>query len=117
MLVHAQFGESDLCAVTWQWLLRRALLKLILCDHNLRVETGRYARPQLEREEQVCLACAKQGIRAIDDEHHALDECSVLGSFGADFWEAVCTNHVGSEWRQVGVTNLLRSLGGFDLRV
>ena len=38
--------------------LRSVLMKLRISAHNLRVETGRYGRNRLERNERKCLICA-----------------------------------------------------------
>jgi len=117
LLVHSQFGAADVCAVSWPWVLRKALLKMLLSDHNLRIEIGRYQKPPLAREDRVCLACARQGIMIPDDEKHALDDCRALAAFREKFWEAVCRDHLGNEWRERGVTKLLSELKSFDLRV
>ena len=115
-LVHPNFGAADVCTVSWPWSLRRALLKFMLSDHNLGVETGRYATPQLRHGERFCLACEKQGVQAVDDELHALDVCFGVASSRATFWESVCNGHVPEEWRGRSVVKLLTALGSFELR-
>ena len=46
--------------------LRSVLKKLRISAHNLRVETGRYGRNRLERNERKCLICANSND--IEDE-------------------------------------------------
>ena len=48
--------------------LRSVLTKLRISADNLRVETGRYGRKRLERNEKKCLLCANSND--IEDEHH-----------------------------------------------
>ena len=42
-----------------------------LSCHQLRIETGRYERPKLTRDERTCTIC-----NIVEDEHHALFDCS-----------------------------------------
>ena len=55
--------------------LRSVLTKLRISAHNLRVETGRYARNRLERNERKCLICANSND--IEDEYHFIILCNV----------------------------------------
>ena len=55
--------------------LRSVLTKLRISAHNLRVETGRYGRNRLERNERKCLICANSND--IEDEYHFIILCNV----------------------------------------
>ena len=55
--------------------LRSVLTKLRISAHNLRVETGRYGRNRLERNERKCLICANSND--IEDEFHFIILCNV----------------------------------------
>ena len=50
---------------------RAALVRLICSSHRLYIETGRWSRPKITRNERKCATCNK-----IDDEYHFLLECS-----------------------------------------
>ena len=52
---------------------RVALTRLVTSSHRLKIETGRWQRPILPRENRICGICGK-----LDDEYHFLLECSVL---------------------------------------
>ena len=49
---------------------RIALTRLIASSHRLRVETGRWVRPPIPRDERLCPICNKQ-----EDEYHIIFEC------------------------------------------
>jgi len=48
--VKPTWGMADFGEVTWQWTLRRALIRFVLREHSLMVERGRYCRPAIPRE-------------------------------------------------------------------
>ena len=50
---------------------RTVITRWRLSCHSLRIETGRYHRPRIPRNERTCLAC-----NTMEDEHHALFQCS-----------------------------------------
>lgn len=58
---------------------RRAQLKhlaqLRTGSHHLRIETGRWERPRISRDERLCLRCDSDSV---DDEHHMVFECLAL---------------------------------------
>ena len=53
----------------------RHLAQLRTGSHRLRVETGRWERPHLERHERTCQRCLSGEV---DDEQHMVFECSAL---------------------------------------
>jgi hypothetical protein len=53
----------------------RHLAQLRTGSHQLRVETGRWERPRLPRQERTCLRCDSG---AVDDEHHLVFDCPAL---------------------------------------
>ena len=61
--------EIYLCKI--QWSLCKYLVKLRLCNHKLRIETGRYEK--IAREERFCDMCNQN---VIGDEFHLFYECN-----------------------------------------
>ena len=57
-----------------------------LSNHKLRIETGRYVRPFVPRDERVCLRC---GI--LEDEHHALFVCPRYNAIRLTFGDYLAT--------------------------
>ena len=55
---------------------RKALCRLIVSSHQLRIETGRWERPSVSREMRHCELCNN----GIEDEFHFLLECPVYSS-------------------------------------
>ena len=67
--------ESYLTQVTYTS-HRRALTKLRLSDHKLEIESGRYIRPKINRENRTCKLCSKPNKQApIEDEVHFITRC------------------------------------------
>ena len=52
---------------------RVVMSKLRLSSHNLRIETGRYARNHIERQQRYCTICNKLDI---EDEYHFVLICA-----------------------------------------
>ena len=52
---------------------RIALTRLRVSSHNLRVETGRWERPVILRNERLCPACNNK----LEDEFHFIFECKL----------------------------------------
>ena len=50
---------------------RFALIRLICGSHRRCIETGRWQRPVIQRENRICALCYK-----LDDEFHFLFECA-----------------------------------------
>ena len=57
--------------------LRHELTKLRLSSHTLRIQTGRYGRNRIERNERLCIYCEN---RQIDDEYHFIYECPIFNN-------------------------------------
>jgi hypothetical protein len=55
--------------------LRSALTKLRISAHTLRIETGRYSRPPLDRNERKCQLCNSNDI---EDEFHFIFICNTF---------------------------------------
>jgi hypothetical protein len=53
---------------------RKTLTKLRISAHRLEIETGRYKKPRLDREQRICRLCEKD----IGDELHFLCKCPPL---------------------------------------
>ena len=65
---------SYLKEVTSRAQLRR-LAQLRTGSHQLRVETGRWERPRVAREQRICQRCLSGEV---DDEHHMVFDCPAL---------------------------------------
>ena len=50
---------------------RTVITRWRLSSHPLRIETGRYHRPKLQRNERTCIVC-----NTLEDEHHSLFVCT-----------------------------------------
>ena len=50
---------------------RIALTKLLLSNHKLAIETGRYSKPFKKPAERICPICKIE----VEDEHHFLNIC------------------------------------------
>ena len=59
---------------------RKIITRWRLSCHKLKIETGRYARPFIPREERICETC-----NTIDDEHHAIFICPVYHNARQNF--------------------------------
>ena len=59
---------------------RIAFIRLICSSHRLGIETGRWQRPQIPRENRKCSACNK-----LDDEYHFLLECTLFTDYRNTF--------------------------------
>ena len=49
---------------------RKTITRWRLSSHKLKIETGRYCRPQIEREHRLCQVC-----KVVEDESHAIFDC------------------------------------------
>lgn len=52
---------------------RGILTRWRLSCHKLRIETGRYKRPKIDRERRVCLHCGR-----LEDESHVVFDCPLF---------------------------------------
>ena len=50
---------------------RKMITRWRMSSHKLRIETGRFSRPFIERKDRLCQVCS-----VIEDEEHALYDCS-----------------------------------------
>lgn len=107
MRVHCRFAIADICNVSWTWYGRRSLLKFLLIAHAFGMETGRYARPVIPRNERVCAACAVHSFIEVDDEAHVLDHCYSSIGLRERFWQQVARDHVDESRRANGIMALL----------
>lgn len=54
--------------------LRSSITRLRISSHNLRIQTGRYGRNRIDRQERLCQVCQ---CSEIEDEYHFILICSV----------------------------------------
>ena len=66
----SEFGFSHHLDVVCVKSHRVALSRLIMSSHSLRIETGKWARPPIPRQDRMCKVCHQLG-----DEYHFLLEC------------------------------------------
>ena len=67
---------------------RKIITRWRLSCHKLKIETGRYARPFIPREERICETRNK-----IDDEHHAIFICPVYHNARQNFIHLLSINN------------------------
>ena len=70
ILQSSEFGFSHHLDVVCIKSHRVALSRLIMSSHSLRIETGRWERPPIPRQDRMCNVCHKLG-----DAYHFLLEC------------------------------------------
>ena len=66
---------------------RLVITRWRLSCHSLHIETGRYQRPRLPRNERICSVC-----HTIEDEHHALFVCTAHTFIRARYSELLSTH-------------------------
>ena len=54
---------------------RKVITRWRLSSHKLRIETGRYARPYIDRERRVCILC-----NIVEDEEHVIFVCPLYSA-------------------------------------
>lgn len=54
---------------------RQIITKIRISAHKLRIETGRYGRNRLERNERLCLMC-ENSDNEVEDEYHFIFICN-----------------------------------------
>ena len=89
---------SYLKEVTSRAQLRR-LAQLRTGSHQLRVETGRWERPRVAREQRICQRCLSGEV---DDEHHMVFDCPALEEVRVPCW-LVCRLGRSSVFLSAGV--------------
>ena len=73
---------------------RKLFAKLRLGSLELRIETGRYARPRLEINERICLLCSENKrknnqVPEIENETHFLFYCDKLNILRDKFFSTI----------------------------
>ena len=63
--------------------LRIIVTRWRLSNHELRVETGRYVRPVLARDERTCSLCVSE----VEDEEHAIYHCPLYNTVRVKYAE------------------------------
>ena len=59
--------------------LRKPLTCLRISSHKLPIETGRYSRPIIPRQERYCIYCTEHGRgNLLGDERHLLTKCIAI---------------------------------------
>ena len=61
---------------------RKCLTKLRISAHKLRIESARYGRDRIERQERVCQLC---DINEIEDEFHFVLKCKTYNELRVKF--------------------------------
>ena len=75
--VKTEFGYANYLDSVTSKSLRHELTKLRVSSHTLRIQTGRYGRHRIERNERLCIYCEN---RQIDDEYHFICECPIFNN-------------------------------------
>ena len=63
---------------------RTAITRWRLSNHKLRIETGRYCRPKIPRNERKCMTC-----NVVEDEDHVLFSCVLYDSIRVKYEDVV----------------------------
>lgn len=71
--IKSSFGYESYLDTILTKKCRSILTKIRLSSHNLKVETGRYARHPVERRERLCIFCDQHSV---EDEFHFVIECN-----------------------------------------
>ena len=74
----SNFGWEDYLSVVTNRRHRIAMCRLRVSCHNLRIETGRYKRPQIPADQRICLYC-NSGM--VDDEKHFITGCRITQGY------------------------------------
>ena len=80
--VKTEFGYANYLDHVRNKSLRHEITKIRVSSHTLRIQTGRYGRNRLERNERLCMYCDN---RLIDDEYHFICECPKLDYIRAKY--------------------------------
>ena len=80
--VKTEFGYANYLDHVRNKSLRHEITKIRVSSHTLRIQTGRYGRNRLERNERLCIYCDS---RLIDDEYHFICECPTLDYIRAKY--------------------------------
>ena len=68
---------------------RQALTKFRISNHNLQIETGRYKKPKIPRNERFCDICLTDQIQNIGNEIHFLLKCPNLSKERAEMMNEI----------------------------
>jgi hypothetical protein len=63
-------------------ILRTSLTKLRISAHNLRIQTGRYGRERIDRDQRICQLC---NLNEIEDEYHFMFICPLYSELRRTF--------------------------------
>ena len=75
--------------------VRRAICKLRISAHDLRIEKDRYSKKYIERTERKCRYCLTKNVNAIEDEMHFIVDCPLYDTERKLFFNKVndfCSN-------------------------
>ena len=67
---------EDYLIYNLSWSHKRALAKIRLSDHKLRIERGRHHKPSLPPEQRTCFTCKDQ----VENEIHFIVECPLYAA-------------------------------------
>ena len=93
-IYYCQFNfESKSCIYSSMFndYYRHIISRWRLSNHYLRIETGRYERPMLNRDERICEVC-----RVIEDEYHAIFVCPLYRDIRTDYPHLISSNNISA---------------------
>ena len=61
-------------------------MKLHTSSHCLMVETGRYSRPKIKRENRICTLC---NTKEVEDERHLIFHCNAYSELRKTFFDKI----------------------------
>jgi len=67
---------------------RKIITRWRLSNHKLKIETGRYSRPVIPREDRICSICF-----ILEDEHHAVFVCPAYESIRSKYYRLFSNNN------------------------
>ena len=115
LLVHPAFGMAGVGKADWRFGLRKSLNAFVLSTHKLEIETGRYTRPPTARDQRLCTFCLAQGVRAVGDETHVLDECAQFRNDRIMAWRDIRQVILQPIFQGDKLSELLKELDSFKL--
>ena len=69
------FGEEKYLDIVMCKRLRKCITTIRISSHNLRIQTGRFGRERIERNERFCQMCES---REVEDEFHFIIKCNTF---------------------------------------
>ena len=114
LAIHPAFGMADVGAALWPSWLRIALTKFVCSAHDLEIETGRYLRPTVPRDQRFCKFCLSQGLQSLGNEKHVLDVCPQFVQERLSAWKEIRQAIPQCQFQDGNLLLLLQELDGFQ---